>query len=58
LTLDVIPGRDIVIVGAGHNGRVTAFQLAKAGLKPLVPEARDEIASVRPLAAIGCGCRA
>jgi phytoene dehydrogenase-like protein len=35
--------RDIVIVGAGHNGLVTAFYLAKAGLKPLVLEARDEV---------------
>jgi len=32
--------RDIVIVGAGHNGLVTAFYLAKAGLKPLVLERR------------------
>jgi phytoene dehydrogenase-like protein len=30
--------RDIVIVGAGHNGLVTAFYLANAGLKPLVIE--------------------
>ncbi len=32
--------RDIVIIGAGHNGLVTAFYLAKAGLKPLVLERR------------------
>ncbi|MGH9861825.1 MAG: phytoene desaturase family protein, partial [Candidatus Acidiferrales bacterium] len=32
--------RDIVIVGAGHNGLVTAFYLARAGLKPLVLERR------------------
>jgi len=32
--------RDVVIVGAGHNGLVTAFYLAKAGLKPLVLERR------------------
>ncbi|MFB3921376.1 MAG: phytoene desaturase family protein [Terriglobia bacterium] len=31
---------DIVIVGAGHNGLVTAFYLARAGLKPLVLERR------------------
>jgi phytoene dehydrogenase-like protein len=31
-------GRDIVIIGGGHNGMVTAFYLAKAGYKPLVLE--------------------
>jgi phytoene dehydrogenase-like protein len=30
--------RDVVIIGAGHNGLITAFYLAKAGLKPLVLE--------------------
>src|SRR5205823_10493832 len=33
--------RDIVIIGGGHNGLVTAFYLAKAGLKPLVLEQRN-----------------
>ena len=32
--------RDIVIIGAGHNGLVTAFYLARAGFKPLVLERR------------------
>jgi phytoene dehydrogenase-like protein len=32
--------RDAVIIGGGHNGLVTAFYLAKAGLKPLVLERR------------------
>ncbi len=32
--------RDIVIIGAGHNGLVTAYYLAKAGLKPLLLERR------------------
>jgi phytoene dehydrogenase-like protein len=32
--------RDIVILGAGHNGLVTAFYLARAGRKPLVLERR------------------
>ncbi|MBI3662580.1 MAG: NAD(P)/FAD-dependent oxidoreductase [Acidobacteria bacterium] len=32
--------RDVVILGAGHNGLVAAFYLAKAGLKPLVLERR------------------
>src|SRR5271156_1273244 len=30
--------RDIVIIGGGHNGLITAFYLAKAGCKPLVLE--------------------
>jgi len=30
--------RDVVIIGAGHNGLVTAFYLAKAGFKPLLLE--------------------
>ena len=33
--------RDAVIIGAGHNALVTAFYLAKAGMKPLVLEQRD-----------------
>jgi len=35
--------RDIVIIGGGHNGLVTAFYLAKAGLKPLVLERRSQV---------------
>jgi phytoene dehydrogenase-like protein len=30
--------RDVVIIGGGHNGLITAFYLAKAGFKPLVLE--------------------
>ena len=38
------PGaRDIVIIGGGHNGLVTAFYLAKAGYKPLVLERRAQV---------------
>jgi phytoene dehydrogenase-like protein len=35
--------RDVVIIGAGHNGLVTAFYLAKAGFKPLVLESRPAV---------------
>jgi phytoene dehydrogenase-like protein len=35
--------RDAVIIGGGHNGLVTAFYLAKAGLKPLVLERRSVV---------------
>ncbi|HZE71085.1 MAG TPA: NAD(P)/FAD-dependent oxidoreductase [Pyrinomonadaceae bacterium] len=34
---------DIIIIGAGHNGLVTAAYLAKAGLKPLVLERRNVV---------------
>ena len=33
----------IIIIGAGHNGLVTAGYLAKAGFKPLVLERREII---------------
>jgi len=35
-----MPTHHFVIIGAGHNGLVTACYLAKAGLKPLVLERR------------------
>jgi phytoene dehydrogenase-like protein len=35
--------RDIVIIGGGHNGLVTAFYLAKAGYKPLLLERRPQV---------------
>ncbi len=35
--------RDVIIVGGGHNGLVTAFYLAKAGFKPLLLERRSEV---------------
>ena len=35
-------GRNLVIIGGGHNGLVTAFYLAKAGFKPLVLERRQQ----------------
>jgi phytoene dehydrogenase-like protein len=35
--------REIVILGGGHNALVTAFYLAKKGLKPLVLERREVV---------------
>jgi phytoene dehydrogenase-like protein len=35
--------RDVIIIGGGHNGLVTAFYLAKAGHKPLVLERRPQV---------------
>jgi phytoene dehydrogenase-like protein len=35
--------RDIVIIGGGHNGLVTAFYLAKAGYTPLVLERNAQV---------------
>ncbi len=35
--------RDVVIIGGGHNGLVTAFYLARAGRKPLVLERRSVV---------------
>jgi phytoene dehydrogenase-like protein len=34
--------RDVVMIGGGHNGLVTAFYVAKAGFKPLVLERRAQ----------------
>src|SRR5215469_14137796 len=34
--------RDVVIIGAGHNGLITAFYLAKAGFRPLILERRPQ----------------
>jgi len=34
--------RDVIIIGGGHNGLVTAFYLAKAGFTPLVLERRAQ----------------
>ena len=36
-------GRDVVVIGGGHNGLVTAFYLAKAGYKPLVLERSAQV---------------
>ncbi len=36
----------LIIVGAGHNGLVTAFYLAEAGLRPLVLERRPVVGGI------------
>ncbi|HZW95546.1 MAG TPA: NAD(P)/FAD-dependent oxidoreductase [Candidatus Eremiobacteraceae bacterium] len=43
MNTDAKGARDIVIIGGGHNGLVTAFYLAKAGFKPLVLERRPQV---------------
>jgi phytoene dehydrogenase-like protein len=35
--------QNIVIIGGGHNGLITAYYLAKAGLKPIVIERRETV---------------
>src|ERR1700727_1528906 len=35
--------RDVILIGGGHNGLVTAFYLAKARIKPLVLERRPQV---------------
>ena len=32
-----------IVIGGGHNGLIAAFYLAKAGMKPIVLEARDAV---------------
>ena len=34
---------DAIVVGAGHNGLTTAAYLARAGVKVLVLERRDQV---------------
>ena len=38
--------RDVVIIGAGHNGLITAFYLARAGFKPLLLERRAVVGGI------------
>jgi phytoene dehydrogenase-like protein len=35
--------QDVIIIGGGHNGLVAACYLAKAGLKPLILERREQV---------------
>jgi phytoene dehydrogenase-like protein len=47
----------VVVVGAGHNGLVTAFYLAKAGLRPLVLERRAMVGGAAVTEEIAGGVR-
>src|SRR5437899_13052695 len=49
--------RKFIILGAGHNGLVTAFYLAKAGFKPLVLEARGVVGGCATTEEIAPGFR-
>ena len=41
--------RDVIIVGAGHNGLITAFYLAKAGFKAAGPGTSSRRSAAAPL---------
>jgi phytoene dehydrogenase-like protein len=49
---------DVVIVGGGHNGLVTAFYLAKRGMRPLVLERRDRVGGAAATGEIAPGYKA
>ena len=49
--------REVVIVGGGHNALVTAFYLARAGLKPLVLERRAMVGGAAVTEEIAAGFR-
>ena len=49
---------DAIVVGAGHNGLVTAGYLAKAGLRTLVLERRDRAGGLLAAEEVAPGVRA
>jgi phytoene dehydrogenase-like protein len=48
---------DVVVIGAGHNGLITAFYLARAGFKPVVLEARSVVGGAAVTEEIAPGYR-
>ena len=50
--------RNVIIIGAGHNGLVAAFYLARAGFKPLVLERRPVVGGAAVTAEFHPGFRA
>ena len=46
-----------VIIGAGHNGLVAAFYLAKAGYRPIVLERREQVGGAAVTSEIHPGFR-
>ena len=51
-------GYDAIVVGAGHNGLVTAAYLGKAGLRTLVLERRERVGGLLSTDEIAPGVRA
>ena len=47
----------VVIIGAGHNGLIAAFYLARAGFAPLVLERRDVVGGIAATEEIHPGFR-
>jgi phytoene dehydrogenase-like protein len=51
-------GFDVIVVGAGHNGLVAGFDLARAGLRTLILERRDIVGGACVTEEFAPGCRA
>ena len=52
-TTDLPPSAELVVIGGGVVGAATAFHAARAGLSPLLLEARDELCSLTTPVATG-----